>query len=234
MNIVDLFLIIIIAVGAFKGFRQGLVYSLGGLFGWVISLIMAVLYSPNLKIFLDSTFQLTSKMGGWFEKHIALPNMSLNSGADISEMQYAINNLTLPQFIKNNLTNELIMLNATGNGPESINQVLGYGLAGMLVKGIAFLILFFLISILIKIFLKIISRGLNATFLGGFNRLAGLIIGIGINSCILAIVIGVLYPLFTAGADNPVTGEIQSSFLIPVLLNIFAVLSTYILGFINL
>ncbi len=233
MNIVDLLLIVIIGFGAFKGFRQGLIYSLGGLFGWVISLVFAGMYSKNLKTFLDNNYQFTYKLGEWFKDHMALPNLPLDSGASVSEIQQAVNNLTLPQFLKNNLTEEVIMLNATGNGPESLGQVLGCGLAGILVKGIAFLILFFLISIFIKIILKIISKGLNATFLGGFNRLGGLITGTGINSCILSIVIGVLYPLLTAGVNNPISREIQTSFLIPVLLNIFAVLSTHILGFIN-
>lgn len=233
MNYVDLVLIIILALGAFKGYRRGFIYTLGGLFGWIVSLVIAMMYSSNLKIFFDEKLMLSNKLGEWLGEHLPLPDFAQSAGSSVSEVQQSINNMPLPGFMKESLTEQVIILNATGDGSASLAQVVGYGLADIIVKGIAFLILFFIVSFIIKLLIMLFSRGVNATVFGGVNRLGGLIMGTVINACIMAVVVGVLYPLLTVGMPaNPVGQEIETSFLTPILLNIFAVISSHVFGFI--
>lgn len=61
MNGLDLLIVLLLAVGAWRGFRQGLVAALIGLVGWLAALYVASHYAktlaPLLTLFSDSTTQ---------------------------------------------------------------------------------------------------------------------------------------------------------------------------------
>lgn len=222
MNYVDLFLGFILFHGIYKGFRRGLVLTLGGAFGWVISLAIAAIYSGSFRGLIDKNFQMTIKTGEWLTEKLPLADVAQSVGTNANGLQGIIDNLTLPDFMKESLLGEMLKVNAAGVNPDSATYVLGYGLAALVVKLISFLIVFFIASFLLRALLRFLNKGLNMTFLGGVNRLSGGIAGLLINGGVLAIIIGSLYPFLTfLNTTSPIIMQIKSSFLIPPLVKIF-------------
>lgn len=229
MNLVDIIIVIFIAWGAFKGFKRGFINTLGGLFGWIIALVLAVIFNANFKSFLDQQFGLTGKLGDWLGERFPLPAEIDEASSSPEDIEQVVESLPMPGFMQDILSDKVISLSAEESGPESLSVVFGHGIAEMLVIGLSFLALFFIISFIIKIMLTIVSKGVSITPLRGINRLGGFIIGAGVYSFILAVVIGVLYP-FLAATDTFIGEQIKTSTAVGMLMNIYGQISSYILG----
>lgn len=229
MNLVDIIIVIIIALGAFKGFKRGLINTLGGLFGWAVALVLAVIYNTNFKSFLDQQFGLTAKLGDWLGERFPLPAGVDEASSSAADIELVVESLPMPAFMQDILSDKATSLSAQESGPESLSMVFGHGIAEMLVIGLSFLLLFFIISFIIKILLKIVSKGVGVTPLRGINRIGGFIVGAGLYSFILAVVIGVIYP-FLAATDTFVSEQIKTSTAVDLLMNIYGQISSYILS----
>lgn len=227
MNIVDIVIILLIALGAYRGYKRGLLNALGGLFGWVISLIVAFTFNSNFKAFLDKQFNLTPSVGSWMGDKFPLPAGFEETNSSPQEIQQVVEALPMPAFMQDIMVENIAVMGEQEGAPENLSHIFGYGIAEMLIAGLAFLLLFFLVSLIIKFILGFLTKGLSLTPLGGLNRLGGLVIGGAVYSLILAIIAGVIYP-YLMTTDTALSSQIKASGAVNFLINIFGQISSFI------
>lgn len=238
MNLFDVLVGFIIIWGSYKGFKNGLIKSLGGILGWIASIIVALSFNRPLADYLDKQFEIVDILGNVIIKIMPLPNFSFEAN-NISKaiINAGVQEMALPDFLKQSLIENIDQLLAGGNYFDaSLSELIAYGLAGMLLKGISFLILFAATGIIIKIGVDLLSRVFAVTPLGPVNKLSGAALGLLINIIIVAVIIGLISPIVILSAEQNgnIAAVIYSSYSFPYLLELFYSIGSYIFGLINI
>ncbi|MDK2822762.1 MAG: hypothetical protein PWQ67_2040 [Clostridia bacterium] len=212
-NFIDFAIIILLILGAFNGYRQGFIGSLVGFLGSIVALLLSIKFYKPFAGLLNEKFGILSSIHGFLSEHLPLPvevsTAPINqTGLNILIMK--VNSMTLPEFIKQQVIEQAQNLAHTAGqfGIANAGELLTYIVAITLLNGLALLLLWFLIDKILFIVAKILSRSLDNTFLGGVNRIAGLVMGIAINALGLIVFVGIL-TLFLE-----VTGQARSSMLV--------------------
>lgn len=238
MNIFDILIIIILIWGSYKGFRRGLLKSLGGILSWIIGLFVALNYNDSLANYMDKQFSFVNTFGQVIKEIMPLPSFSFEANnISLAIISVGIEEMALPDFIKKNLMDNISQILQSGEAiPATLPEIIGLGIASMILKGLAFVVLFLITGALIKIGINFISNILGVTLLGPINKLAGMVLGLFVNIIVLAVLIGVLSPIIIVSASqgSNMAGIIQSSKLFTYFLEIFAIISNYVLGLNNI
>lgn len=228
-----------LALGAWNGYRKGLINTLGGMVGYIISLVLALMYSEAFAGYLDAKFHLVQKISGWVTGFIPVPATGGVPAGPLTPQQVdgALEGIALPAFMKAQLAESLQDAAASGNGAlENLAAAVGDRLASMLVEGLAFLILLFAVVFVARLLTRFITGQIHRTILGRLNRVGGLLCGLAINTLILAMLVGVIAPFFTvatsSGAGSSFGEAINQSVLVPYLLQVFALVGSYVFGLI--
>ncbi|WP_028308979.1 CvpA family protein [Desulfitibacter alkalitolerans] len=233
MNLFDVVVGFIVIWGSYKGFKNGLIKSLGGILGWIASIIVALSFNRPLADYLDKRFDIVATFG----EVIPLPNFSFEA-ENISKaiVNAGVQEMALPDFLKKSLIENIDQLLIGGNYFDvSLSELIAYGLAGMLLKGVSFLILFSATGILIKIGVDLLSGVFAVTPLGPINKLSGAALGFVMNVVIVTVIIGLLSPvvILSAAQNGTIAAIIHSSYSFPYLLELFLSIGNYIFGLIN-
>lgn len=234
MNLFDVVVGFIVIWGSYKGFKNGLIKSLGGILGWIASIVVAVSFNRSLADYLDKQFDIVATFGEVIIKVIPLPNFSF----EVDSISKAIVNagvqeMALPDFLKKSLIENIDQLLAGGNYFNvSLSELIAYGLAGMLLKGVSFLILFAATGMIIKMGVDLLSRAFAVTPLGPINKLSGAALGFVMNVVIVTVIIGLLSPvvILSAAQNGTIAAIIHSSYTFPYLLELFLSIGNYIFG----
>ena len=234
MHVFDIIIGLIVIWGSYKGFKNGLIKSLGGVLGWIASIIVAVTYNSALADYLDKQFGLVTTIGEVIIKVLPLPNFSFEA-ENISRavVNAGVQEMALPDFLKSSLIENIDQLVVTGNYFDvSLSQIIAYGLAGMFLKGFSFLILFAITGIVISITVNFLSRLFAFTPLGPINKLSGAALGFAINIIVLAIIFGLLSPMviLSASQNGSIASVVYSSYAFSFLLELFILINNYIFG----
>lgn len=208
MNSLDYFVLIVLGISALLGYQKGFISVLGGFVSTLAALVIAVVYRDNLAFYLDQEFNLkTIFVQAIFEK-IPQPVMTGPYGL---KLMPSIKDMPFFQ--------------------QQLN-----GLAETLLVAIAFILLFIIVSFGLKLLWKVLEVSIKKGGLGGINRLVGLLLLVGKNLMIMAILLGLLAPFVKNGVSVGMTGLtdtnlwIEQSRTAPWLLNIFSGLEK-MLGF---
>ncbi|HUW63691.1 MAG TPA: CvpA family protein [Spirochaetia bacterium] len=148
MHWVDLVILIIVALSAWKGYRAGLLTSLAGLFAWVLGFLGASHYYYPLSIYLTEKWNLVHVIQNFLDQH--LPFVSSPAVRTVS-MTVAAPALPLPS--------SLVM--ATG-----------------VVQAIAFLVILLAVEMVIQSIARSLSSLVAVTPLVVLDRMGGLVFGI--------------------------------------------------------
>ncbi len=236
MNIFDFLIMLLLAFGAYKGFKRGFIRSFGGLLGLVASLMVAVKFNQIFAAYLDKQFEITNKLGGWLAKVLPLPSIAPESDTISAGLAVVmIEEMSLPDFMKKSLANNVEQIIQDGLiGIGNLPELISIGLAGMLLKGFAFILLFFATGAIVKLAVNLISSFLGYTPLGPVNSVAGMGLGVILYGIFFAVVLSVFSPLIVVSASQggSTAGIIHSSYFFSQFLDLFDILSGYILGFI--
>jgi uncharacterized membrane protein required for colicin V production len=203
MNILDLLILILLVLGAVQGFRRGLISTAGGLVGFLGGLTLAGRYYVPFSNILGEKLGLRALFA-----RILLPLLA-----------------GLPTAGKGNLWPWISAVTTSSSGqpqtgfpPSLWEPLLGLkaGLSGAsrdllladaLVKVIAFALIFGAVGLAVGYCAALISKLLPLLFLGGINRLGGLVLGLLVSILDLVVVIGLLTPVVISFAVSiPVYG----------------------------
>ena len=234
-NIVDVIIIILVGLGAVKGYRRGFFGSLVGLFGTLFALLITVkTYKPVVE-FLEEKFALLEIVHGFLVKNLPLPlevsTAPLNAQG-LSILADRIQNMFLPLFLKEKIMSLAFELSFTvaQMGITTVGELLNYVLAILFINGLVFLLLWFIISAGMRLISKLLTDSLDDTILGSLNRLAGLVVGTTINIVVLMVVIGVMSTFFgnigQAANDLPAAwvAPLEKSVLLPYFMQAYGLI----------
>ena len=232
MSVFDVLAGIILFLGTYKGFRSGLIKSLGGILGWIGSIVVALSFYQPLADYLDKQFGTVSTFGEFIVRFIPLPSFSFEAdNINMAIVNAGVQEMALPDFLKRGLSENIDRMLV--NGPlfdVSLSELIAYGLAVMILNGISFLMLFLAAGIIIKIGVDLLSRIFAVSPLGPINKLAGAALGFAMNLAIITVIVGLISPVIILSATQNVTiaEAIYFSLAFTYLLELFLLISDYI------
>ena len=187
MNVLDIIVICIILFFAIKSYRSGLIMSFLSFLPSVVALISTYMFQPVLSGFIRSTnlyANLKNSIGSFLNIKNLISDTALHTQTEL------INNMNLPDFLKNSLlenNNPVIynIIDATG-----IEDYITGLIANMLINILSVIIIFVVTSIAVKIAIKIISTVKKIPVVGALDRFVGLLLGV-LQGSIIIWVIGI-------------------------------------------
>ena len=234
MNLFDIALGVLLILGGYKGFKKGFIKCLGGLASWIVSILIAINYNQALATYLDEKYDLLGFIGEKVARFFPFPNINLDTENISSSLaSVLINDMSLPVFMKKSLMSNVEEVIASGAYIKAdLQELISYGLAEMLLRGLSFLILFIAVGIIVKLLFELASSLLGVTILSPINRLAGLALGLFIYGAVAAIILQILSPIIFVYAlqENRLAVLVQSSFLFNYCTELLDVLRGYIFG----
>lgn len=240
MNIVDLVIIVLIALGAVTGYRRGLIESLAGLFSNIIGFFAALKYYSSLVLWASTYFNLKMSLQTYFQTHLVLPVPLMQLKLDkvpLSEIGNYLDKIKLPIVLKAQLIEYIQSLEAGMLTQAKLGDVIFQYLATAIINAGAFILIWFLVNILIMLIVGVVRSITNNTVIGSVDHGAGLLIGMVLTGFTLTIIIGLLSPLLqvTNLAEptlfSAVFKTMGESELLPYFLNTFNLLTNKIAAF---
>lgn len=193
---------IILGLSIVVGYKNGLVKITASLLTTVIIIILVSLLTPYVSQWIRKTTSLEKDMQ---EKVVSMlvPEEEAELDEKIEENQLSRNEqiailekAPLPQMFRQmlveNNNNEVYQL----LGVQTFAEYVGSYLAKLVADIIAFLIVFVVVTVVVRIAMKMLGILNKLPVIGGVNRLAGALVGVGIGIVIvwiLFIVVTLLY-----------------------------------------
>ena len=194
MNWLDYVLIIIVALGAVRGFSRGLVRSLFALGGTFLGVYAGFRWSGQAAVYADEQWGIADRWAVSLSQHLPNPAAAFN----IIPSKYQAQVLQHMQ--------GLMQVDGLFDFGD-----LYLGLAFLAVEVIAFLVLFALVSVGVAL----LGYGLEKIFcwgpVAGLNRLAGAAFGALLSAFILMIIFGLIAPFIFAAAEQGMFGVVRES-----------------------
>ncbi len=238
MNIVDLIILGILIAGAVKGYSKGLLVSLAGFFSKLIGFFAAYRFYPVLAQWANTRLHLSEKLAGFLQDRLVLPQALQDlhfSSPALAEAGGYLDRLALPSQMKMSL---LEYMGKLGDNLALFNvpQLLHNFLATLIINGIAFILIWFVVDKGIILGMMILTSLGRSTAVGGLNRLAGFAVGLALSFLTLTVLLGLFQPLFTVTDHveptlfSAVTKAFGEAKLIPYFQKAFAFISGQIVN----
>lgn len=181
MNLLDALFLIFLVIGAWKGYRRGLISTVGGFFGFLGGVWLAGRY------YLPFSQYLGDKLG--MEKKLADALFSVFR--DVPCFCFTERTLLTPESgFPPSLWEPLLGLNA-GVGAE----VFAHLLAGAVLKMLAFLAICFFVWWGVGLLCFLLTKAAHLTFLGRGNRFFGAGLEALVRLLALVVIVGLANPL---------------------------------------
>lgn len=234
MNWLDLVVIALLVLGAFRGLRRGLIRSVLGLAGLVLGLVLASqLYRP-LADYLELHYGTVSRMASGISPHLPLASTVASAPAGESgALVSAIENLPLPELVSRYLltiSEQAAALPSAATVGEALSHLLAASIVGVL----CFVAVFAATQVVALLLSAAISGLVSVTPLVIVDRLAGLALGALYVGVILTLVIGGLSLLSAMPAFAFLRPALAGSTTTPVFLGVFEFLMPRVPGWLSL
>ncbi|GEM_PF-5047901 len=229
MNWLDILIIIIIGLGAFKGFVRGLIGSFFGLAAFIASWGLAAFYTSDVVQFLKENTNWSEKIVDKVEGIVPMPQgIGEASWDSLDVVGDSIWQLPLPQAFKESLISNLeeASTSAIANTTATVGQYLNEVLADFML----FALVFIGILIGVRLLLNLLARFIRGWLVGGaalLDRLAGLAFG-GLEAVlILTIVFGLITPFLGMPMFETLKTAVNASDYAQYLIKIFYLISPW-------
>lgn len=203
MNYLDIFFVLALAWGAWRGYQRGFVNLLAGWISYLIGGLLAVVYARPLAEAVERAFQLKVNWGFWLQSYLPLPRQVLSQPVSmpaIQQVEELLSGMPVPSMVKQSLL---------GNLGQYSGTTVGQALAGQLIF-LALIIIAVVVLFYGSIFaLRCLARwGVGRSFLplGLLSRGLGLALGFLGQLFWLAILVGIMRSLFTLPAITSTPG----------------------------
>jgi len=220
LNYLDWFIVLILVVSAWKGYRKGAVSILSGIIGVLLGLAVAFAYSRPLAVWLEKQFNATTALALWISEHVPLPKPQAGGQPPFP-----------PWLLPGSWQDKL-----KETDPLLWEQTLAEGLAGFVVNALAFIVLVLLALILFKLGGRLITAIVSGTILSSLNRVGGLATGMAINILFLAIFWGWVSPTLLAQQESDLKWlqnlalAAKESVFLPYLAEVHMSVTSYLAG----
>jgi uncharacterized membrane protein required for colicin V production len=196
-NLLDYLILGILLVSALVGLRKGLIDALGRITGILAAIVIAVLYYDNCICYLEQQYGLTSLLSDYIREKAPVTAFSTNNGV-------------------------IGLFNSSQDFVDTANQ-----LAYLIILIGVFLLSLIIISWFIRLIFSLLNKLFSWGPLGGINKILGMLLIVGKNLVIIAIIAGIIHPAIQTAAQIGWDGAIiankymQESYLFGDILNIF-------------
>lgn len=198
MNIVDLVLILFLTLGAWNGFRRGLLESLAELIGNIVGFFTALKYYAALAAWLKVSFDLQMRLQTYFQEHLILPSAIKQIRLDklplFSPGSY-LDKVNLPVSLKTQLTDYINSLEASLRMQGQLGDIIYQFLANILINAGAFLLIWFFVNFVVWLLVLTVKKLTENTIFSGINRMGGMVIGLLLSGFTLTILVGFISPV---------------------------------------
>ncbi len=204
LNYLDLFLLIILAWGAWRGYRMGFVNLVTGWVSYLVAGLAALIYARPLVDIIDQAWHLSRRWGEGLIPFIPLPGPVLSQPADAGaarQLEVLLGGMPLPGPIKQSLLAAAGKINSLSLGQALAGQIVFLGLE-LIVMVTIFLGCLFLLRRLARWS----TRGIHMSPLGLFSRVLGLTLSLLGQAFWLALLVGLLRSLLALPATTVLPG----------------------------
>lgn len=189
MNGVLIFVGIVFIIAAIIGYAQGLIKMVASLLATIIMIALVMLLTPHVSKLIRQVTPLEDTV----QKKMSEMIMSETGGEAVDEnveipreQQIAlIENAELPQVLQKMLLENNNVEAYVTLGVETFTDYIGAYIAKIIADVIAFLIVFLLVSIAVPILIKVFDLVNKLPVIGGMNRIAGGVLGLGIGLAVV-------------------------------------------------
>ncbi|WP_406677505.1 CvpA family protein [Neomoorella carbonis] len=190
LNYLDLLLFLLLALGAWRGYRLGFVNLIAGWLSYLVAGLAAALYARPLAEALDQAWHLTDRWGNWLAPLLPLPRPVLSQPlgkAAAGQLEILLNATPLPGMIKQSLLDGLEKVSGGTVGQALAGQMVFLGL-----ELITLVALFYGSLFLLRRLARWGTMGINMASTGLLNRGLGLALGLLGQVFCLALLVGLL------------------------------------------
>lgn len=193
--------ILAIVTGMFIGFRRGFLRSVFKLLITILSIVLSYVLAPlianwvisytsfddNLQASISAQIENTARqqIRSQLEASVGvygipvtddMVNAALDTQLSQSQQTDVLNQITMPESVRQSLVEETIQ-NTAGYAASEFYRYIAGLLAKMIVRAVVYAATFLVISILLFLIYMVLSLALKMASLGGANRVAGAVFG---------------------------------------------------------
>jgi len=196
-NYLDYFILLIIILSIVSGMRRGFIEAAGGIISTIIAIFMAIIYYDQCAVLLDEQFGIKLYISELLKEKIILS----------------------PAFSDNSLLSSINMGNFLANP--------AWYLSDMILTVVSFILILIVVKLILGFIVKILDSLFSRGALSWVNRFLGLCLVVVKNVVIMAIIVGLIYPVIDISADLGFNGAIEAvqviehSLLSEILLSLF-------------
>ncbi len=245
LNGLDVLLLLWFLRALLVGFRRGFWQSAAGLFSLGMGLWAAVKYRIDLARYLEEQLFLGPRLNNWLLKRLGIPSPGMDPETVSVPNQYLVE-LTR-EFPFSESLQKLINLDLTERvsaaGQQTAHKMLEgltQDLTRLILDGAAFLLILFGVWFGISLLFMLLGFIMEKGMLGWVNRLLGGLFSMASQGLVLALIFGLLapiWPVFAYLGDGKNTEllttirtSLETSQLVPILVNIYGLLSAWLPG----
>lgn len=225
MNIIDIFILGIIALGALQGYRRGLITGIANFAGSIVGFLIASTQYLKALTWAEQRFPLKQ----WVEPFVynmVKPAVQARAGNLNQQIIDKVISLIPPNVLS--LLGNASSLNINNLAKGGVDTI-AHSIAGILTEDIlrvlAFGILYYFTVLLIQFLVGILLKPLGI-FGGTLNRGGGFVFGALGSLIALAVLAGLFSPVLQLGKNGTLATLIDQSLFYPFLLQVFNMLDS--------
>lgn len=196
MNILLLVVILVLGIGVFIGYKKGLVKMIASLLATVLIVALVGMISPYVSQWIQKGTPLKesvqNKVVGIMISDEKIQEEDLSREEQINLIENADVPETFRQSLLENNNEEAYMM----LGAETFAEYIGSYIAKVLSDAIAFLISLVVVTIVVSVVIKMLGIIDKLPLIGGMNRFAGGIAGIGVGILLVWILFAIITLLY--------------------------------------
>ncbi len=221
-NWIDGVIVIILLLGAWRGFHNGFTKTLISLLGSVVGFIAAIFYYPAVAAWFNSNWHLNQKIVDFIAPKINIPTMSLSEADPIAYLMKQLATLKLPQSVLDQLRKAIESIGTINLQSMSSNlgELVATMLANLLISALAFLAIVLAVNLAASLLLFLLRNVLRVAG-GTSDKISGLLVGLLQSFAILIVIIAVVLPILSSTSQSGLTTAVTESFLANKMMKFF-------------
>lgn len=226
-NWVDGAIVIILLLGAWRGFHNGFIKTLISFLGSVVGFVAAIFYYPTVAAWFNSNWHLNQKLIDFIAPKISIPTMSLSEVDPIAYLMKQLAMLHLPQSILDQLQKVIESMGTINLQSRSSNlgDLVAAMLANLLISALAFLSIVLAVNLAASLLLFLLRNVLKVA-VGTTDKISGLMVGLLQSFAILVGIIAVILPILSSTGQSGLTTAVTESFLANKMMSFFYFLTS--------
>jgi len=217
MNLIDVFIIIVIAITILEGIYKGFINSVSRIGAFFLSWISAFIFSPGIATLIQGNESIFTSLLTYVEGAEKLGNIEnakiLIDQTKDTDLNTIINNANFPQpftsLIKDNIANHAF----ANKGVTTLGDYVNQTITCTIVNIISFLFIFLIATLLFTFIINALDKTIKFPVLRQFDSLLGAGFGL-ILGCFTLFIIFLVIPIVLVLMDVKVVSEyLNGSFL---------------------